>query len=66
MRGGSGGEDVTLASADGTKFRGYLVRADGDAGVHVDGQALYSFDEFESVIIAIAPNRVNADQIGCE
>jgi carboxymethylenebutenolidase len=47
MRGGSGGEDVTLASADGTKFRGYLVRADGDAGVVVapDVRGLHPFYE---------------------
>jgi carboxymethylenebutenolidase len=47
MRGGSGGEDVTLASADGTKFRGYLARADGDAGVVVapDVRGLHPFYE---------------------
>jgi carboxymethylenebutenolidase len=34
MIGGSDGEDLTLTSADGTKFRAYLARAsDGDAGV---------------------------------
>src|SRR5207248_4436408 len=33
MSGGSGAEDLTLASADGTKFRAYLARAGAcDAG----------------------------------
>jgi carboxymethylenebutenolidase len=38
---------VTLASADGTKFRGYLARADGDAGVVVapDVRGLHPFYE---------------------
>ena len=48
MRGGSGGDDVTLASADGTNFRGYLARAsEGDAGVVIapDVRGLHAFYE---------------------
>ena len=48
MRGGSGGEDVTLASADGTKFRAHLARgADGNAGVVIapDVRGLHPFYE---------------------
>jgi len=48
MSGGSGAVDVTLASADGTKFRAYLARAgDGDAGVVIapDVRGLHSFYE---------------------
>ena len=48
MRGGSGGEDVTLGSADGTNFRGYLARAtEGDAGVVIapDVRGLHAFYE---------------------
>src|SRR5947207_9322799 len=48
MSGGSGGEALTLASADGTKFRAYLARAgDGDAGVVIapDVRGLHSFYE---------------------
>jgi len=48
MSGGSGAEDLTLASADGTKFRAYLARAgDGDAGVVIapDVRGLHSFYE---------------------
>jgi len=48
MVGGSGGEEVTLTSADGTKFRAHLARAgDGDAGVVIapDVRGLHSFYE---------------------
>jgi carboxymethylenebutenolidase len=48
MIGGSGGDDVTLASADGTTFRAYLAPAsDGDAGVVIapDVRGLHSFYE---------------------
>jgi carboxymethylenebutenolidase len=46
MIGGSDGEDLTLTSADGTKFRAYLARAsDGDAGVVIapDVRGLHPF-----------------------
>jgi carboxymethylenebutenolidase len=48
MRGGSGGEDVTLASADRTKFRAHLARgSDGNAGVVIapDVRGLHPFYE---------------------
>ena len=48
MRGGSGGEGVTVTSADGTKFGGYLARAsDSDAGVVIapDVRGLHPFYE---------------------
>src|SRR5438477_10305521 len=48
MSGGSGAEDVTLASADGTKFRAHLAGAgEGDAGVVIapDVRGLHSFYE---------------------
>jgi carboxymethylenebutenolidase len=46
MIGGSDGEDLTLTSADGTKFRAHLARAsDGDAGVVIapDVRGLHPF-----------------------
>jgi carboxymethylenebutenolidase len=46
MIGGSGGENLTLASADGTPFRAHLARAsDGDAGVVIapDVRGLHPF-----------------------
>jgi carboxymethylenebutenolidase len=46
MIGGSDGEDLTLTSADGTKFRAYLARAsDGDARVVIapDVRGLHPF-----------------------
>ena len=47
MTGGAGGEDVVLTSADGTKFRTYLARATGDAGVVIapDVRGLHPFYE---------------------
>jgi len=48
MTGGSGGEEVTLTSADGTKFRAHLARADQrEAGVVIapDVRGLHSFYE---------------------
>ena len=48
MIGGSGGEDLTLTSADGTKFRAHLARgSDGDAGVVIapDVRGLHAFYE---------------------
>lgn len=48
MIGGSGGEDLTLTSADGTKFRAHLARAsDGVAGVVIapDVRGLHAFYE---------------------
>ncbi|TMC74327.1 MAG: dienelactone hydrolase family protein [Chloroflexi bacterium] len=48
MVGGSGGEGVTLTSADETKFRAHLARAgEGDAGVVIapDVRGLHSFYE---------------------
>ncbi|MGH2471298.1 MAG: dienelactone hydrolase family protein [Candidatus Limnocylindria bacterium] len=48
MTGGSGGQDVILTSADGTKFRTYLARAaEGDAGVVIapDVRGLHPFYE---------------------
>lgn len=46
--GGSGGEEMTLVSADGTKFRAYLAGAgEGDAGVVIapDVRGLHPFYE---------------------
>lgn len=49
MSGGAGGEDATLTSADGTKFRAYLARATGKdtAGVVItpDVRGLHPFYE---------------------
>ena len=47
MTGGAGGEDAVLTSADGTKFRTYLARATGDAGVVIapDVRGLHPFYE---------------------
>src|SRR2546421_4501744 len=48
MIGGSGREDLTLTSADGTKFRAHLARgSDGDAGVVIapDVRGLHAFYE---------------------
>jgi carboxymethylenebutenolidase len=48
MSGGAGGEELTLASADGTKFRAMLARGgEGDAGVVIapDVRGLHSFYE---------------------
>lgn len=48
MTGGAGGQDATLTSADGTKFRAYLARAaQGDAGVVIapDVRGLHAFYE---------------------
>lgn len=48
MRGGAGGQDVTLSSADGTEFRAYLARAaQGDAAVVIapDVRGLHPFYE---------------------
>jgi carboxymethylenebutenolidase len=48
MTGGSGGQDATLTSADGTKFRTYLASASsGDAGVVIapDVRGLHAFYE---------------------
>jgi carboxymethylenebutenolidase len=48
MTGGAGGQDVTLTSADGTKFRAYLARAaQSDAGVVIapDVRGLHPFYE---------------------
>jgi carboxymethylenebutenolidase len=48
MIGGSGGEDLTLTSTDGTKFRAHLARgSDGDAGVVIapDVRGLHLFYE---------------------
>jgi len=48
MTGGAGGQDATLTSADGTRFRAYLAGASGgDAGVVIapDVRGLHSFYE---------------------
>jgi carboxymethylenebutenolidase len=48
ISGGAGGEDASLTSSDGTKFRGYLARAGGgDAGVVIapDVRGLHPFYE---------------------
>jgi carboxymethylenebutenolidase len=48
MIGGLAGEDLTLTSADGTKFRAHLARgSDGDAGVVIapDVRGLHAFYE---------------------
>ncbi|HEY7623542.1 MAG TPA: dienelactone hydrolase family protein, partial [Candidatus Limnocylindria bacterium] len=48
IRGGSGGEERTLTSADGTSFRAYVSRAtSGDAGVVIvpDVRGLHRFYE---------------------
>jgi carboxymethylenebutenolidase len=48
MTGGAGGQDATLTSADGTKFRTYLASASsGDAGVVIapDVRGLHAFYE---------------------
>jgi carboxymethylenebutenolidase len=48
MTGGAGGQDVILASADGTKFRAYLAKASGgDAAVVIapDVRGLHAFYE---------------------
>src|SRR6266566_2859883 len=48
MTGGAGGQDATLTSADGTKFRAYLADATGgDAGVVIapDVRGLHPFYE---------------------
>jgi carboxymethylenebutenolidase len=47
MSGGAGGEEATLASADGTKFRAYLAKAAGDAAVVIapDVRGLHPFYE---------------------
>jgi carboxymethylenebutenolidase len=48
ISGGAGGEDVILASADGTKFRGHLAKArGGDVGVVIapDVRGLHRFYE---------------------
>ena len=48
MTGGAGGQDASLTSADGTKFRSYLAAASGgDAGVVIapDVRGLHPFYE---------------------
>jgi carboxymethylenebutenolidase len=47
ISGGAGGDETLLVSADGTKFRAYLAKATGDAGVVIapDVRGLHLFYE---------------------
>ncbi|TMG53867.1 MAG: hypothetical protein E6H84_10275, partial [Chloroflexi bacterium] len=61
ISGGAAGEDAMLVSADGTRFRGYLARADdGDAGVVInpDVRGLHPF--YEELAERFASAGVNA------